>query len=344
MTQVRAGPAPVELSAVGNVISPHVVNVRAQVSGQLKQIFFREGDAVSAGQKLFLIDPAPYEAALAQAKAQLQIDKAALAAAKAQYDRMKPLVDKQYVTSQEYDNARAAAAEGSAKLMADEAAVKTAEINLGYTLIRAPISGRTGSIGAKTGNLVSSNDTTPLVVLNEIDKVEVQFAIPQSHLPEVQASLAKGPVQVQIFDDNAAETPLGTGKLTFIDNSIDAASGTVTLKAEVNNQAHRLWPGTFVTAMIRLAMEPNALLVPETAVQPGAEGQYVFIVDGKGKTSLRTVTVDRQVGRDLVVNSGVKPGETIVKMIPHNMQPGTIVSGIGDGAHDDSPAKASTAP
>src|SRR3546814_10837899 len=158
LTAGLSGPAPVQLSAIGNVVSPHTVNVRAQVSGTLTQIFFTEGDSVKAGDKLFQIDPAPYEAALAQARAQLAIDKASLAAARAQYERMKPLVDKQYVTSQEYDNARASADEGAARLLADQASIKTAEINLGYTLIRAPISGRTGSVSVKTGNLVGSND------------------------------------------------------------------------------------------------------------------------------------------------------------------------------------------
>jgi multidrug efflux system membrane fusion protein len=326
LTTVRRGAAPVQLSAVGNVVSPHTVNVRAQVSGTLTRIFFTEGDNVRAGDKLFQIDPAPYEAALAQARAQLAIDRASLAAARAQYERMKPLIDKQYVTSQEYDNARAAADEGAARLLADEANVKTAEINLGYTLIRAPIAGRTGSVSAKTGNLVGSNDAQPLVVLNEIDTVQIQFAIPQDQLPAVQQALAHGELPVQVYGDDPQQV-LATGRLVFVENAVDTTTGTVTLKAEVDNRGHRLWPGAFVSVGLTLSVQSDALLVPETAVQPGADGQYVFVVDAGHKAQLRTIVVDRQAGSDVVVAGGVKAGETIIARAPHNLQPGTEVIG-----------------
>lgn len=324
LTTVRRGTAPVRLSAVGNVVSPHTVNVRAQVSGTLQRIFFTEGDNVRAGDKLFQIDPAPYQAALAQARAQLAIDRASLAAAKAQYERMKPLIDKQYVTSQEYDNARAAADEGAARLLADEASVRSAEINLGYTLIRAPIAGRTGSVAAKTGNLVGSSDAQPLVVLNEIDTVQIQFAIPQDQLPAVQQALAHGELPVQVHGDDPQQV-LATGRLVFVENAVDTTTGTVTLKAEVDNRAHRLWPGAFVDVDLTLSVQDDAVLVPETAVQPGADGQYVFVVDADRKAQLRTIVVDRQAGSDVVVASGVKPGETIIARAPHNLQPGTDV-------------------
>ncbi|WP_020648347.1 efflux RND transporter periplasmic adaptor subunit [Solimonas variicoloris] len=328
LATVRSGTAPVLLGAVGNVVSPHTVNVRPQVAGTLKEIYFSEGDSVAAGQKLFLIDPAPYQAALAQARAQLAVDRASLSAARAQFERMKPLAEKDYVTSQEYDDARAAAEESAARVVADEAAVQTAEINLGYTLIRSPIAGRTGSVAAKTGNLVSASDGTPLVVINEIDTVQVQFALPQTQLADVQQALTRGEVPVEVLGDDA-EHPLARGRLNFIENAVDPSTGTVALKALIDNADHRLWPGTFVTVRLQLAVEDGALLVPESAVQPGAEGQYVFVVDADGKAQLRTVTIDRQVGGELVVTHGLKAGETIVAKIPHNLQPGTAVIGIG---------------
>lgn len=328
LATVRSGTAPVLLGAVGNVVSPHTVNVRPQVAGTLKEIYFSEGDSVTAGQKLFLIDPAPYQAALAQARAQLAVDRASLSAARAQFERMKPLAEKDYVTSQEYDDARAAAEESAARVVADEAAVQTAEINLGYTLIRSPIAGRTGSVAAKTGNLVSASDGTPLVIINEIDTVQVQFALPQSQLADVQQALTRGEVPVEVLGDDA-EHPLARGRLNFIENAVDPSTGTVALKALIDNADHRLWPGTFVTVRLQLAVEDGALLVPESAVQPGAEGQYVFVVDADGKAQLRTVTIDRQVGGELVVTHGLKAGETIVAKIPHNLQPGTAVIGIG---------------
>nr|WP_241696221.1 efflux RND transporter periplasmic adaptor subunit [Solimonas terrae] len=324
LTTVRSGAAPVQLSAVGNVVSPHTVNVRTQVSGTLKQTFFTEGDEVAAGAKLFQIDPAPYEATLAQARAQLAVDRASLAAARAQYERMKPLVDKDYVTSQEYDNARATADEGAARLLADRANVQTAEINLGYTLIRAPIAGRTGSIGARTGNLVASSDALPLVVLNEIDTVQIQFAIPQDQLPAVQQALAAGRLPVEVHGDDPQQL-LASGHLVFVENAVDTSTGTVTLKAEVDNHEHKLWPGAFVSVSLTLSVQPDALLVPETAVQPGADGQYVFVVGDDHKAQLRTIVVDRQVGADVVVASGLRQGETIIARSPHNLQPGTDV-------------------
>ncbi|MGH8444733.1 MAG: efflux RND transporter periplasmic adaptor subunit [Solimonas sp.] len=324
LTTVKSGAAPVLLGAMGNVVSPHTVNVRAQVAGTLKEIYFTEGDTIAAGQKLFLIDPAPFQAALAQSRAQLAIDRASLSAARAQFERMKPLIEKEYVTSQEYDDARAAADESAARVVADEAAVQAAEINLGYTQIRSPIAGRTGSVGAKTGNLINTTDTTPLVVINEIDTVQVQFAIPQGDLPAVQQALARGEVPVAVQGDDATH-PLGIGKLVFVENAVDTTTGTVSLKAEVDNATHRLWPGAFVTVSLTLSVDPHALLVPETAVQPGASGQYVFVVDADGKAALRNVLVDRQIGADVVISDGVKAGETIIAKAPHNLQPGTQV-------------------
>lgn len=324
LTQSRSDRAPVYLTAMGNVVSPHVVNVRPQVSGTLKEIYFEEGRDVAAGDKLFLIDPAPYQAALAQARAQLAVDRAALSAARAQFERMKPLAEKEYVTSQEFDDARAAADEAAARVVADEAAVQTAEINLGYTLIRAPIAGRTGSIRAKVGNLVSSNDSTPLVVINELDTVQVQFAIPQTDLARVQQALTQGDVAVEVFGSDLQQ-PLAKGRLQFIENTIDTSTGTVSLKAVVDNRDHRLWPGAFVSVRLQLAVENAAVLVPESAVQPGAAGPYVFVVDEESRAQVRTVTVDRQVGSELVIREGLKAGETIIAKAPQNLQPGSKV-------------------
>ncbi|HEY9546837.1 MAG TPA: efflux RND transporter periplasmic adaptor subunit, partial [Solimonas sp.] len=187
-----------------------------------------------------------------------------------------------------------------------------------------PISGRTGSVSVKTGNLVGSNDAQPLVVLNEIDTVQIKFAIPQDQLSAVQQAMAHNELPVQIGSDDASEA-LATGHLIFVENTVDTTTGTVTLKAEVDNHRHTLWPGAFVSVGLTLSIDPDALLVPETAVQPGADGQYVFIVGADNKAELRTVNVDRQVGADVVISSGLKRGETIIARAPHNLQPGTEV-------------------
>ncbi|SEQ69804.1 membrane fusion protein, multidrug efflux system [Solimonas aquatica] len=324
LTRVRSGSAPVVLEVMGSVLSPHSVSVRAQISGLLKAVYFEEGQDVKAGERLFLIDPAPYQAALAQARAQLAMDRAAASSAQAQYERMKPLAEQDFVTRQEFDDARAAAQEAQARLQADQAAVQSAEINLGYTLIRAPISGRSGAIAVRSGNLVSSTDSTPLVVINQVERLQVQAAIPQDQLAAVQQALQRSVVPVRVSASRGGET-LASGRLMFVDNAVAAGSGTVMLKAEVDNQAQALWPGAFVNLSLSLRVDPSVLLVPEAAVQPGAEGQYVFVVGADHKAVQRYVGVDRQAGAELVISKGLQAGETIIAKVPHNFRPGTLV-------------------
>lgn len=328
LSPVRVGPAAVELSTIGSVISPHSVSLRPQVSGLLKAVYFEDGDSVQAGQKLFLIDPAPFEAALAQARATLAVDRAAASAAQAQYERLKPLAAQDFVTAREFEDARAAAQSAAARVQADQAAVQSAQINLGYTLIRAPIAGRSGSIAVRMGNLVSSSDATPLVVINEIGRLQVQAAIPQDQLPAVQAAMAQATVPVRISASRDGAT-LANGQLVFIDNTVNASSGTVLLRAEVDNRSQKLWPGALLSMTLVLRNDPQALLVPESAVQTGADGPYVFVVDAQGKARLRNVTVDRQAGRELVITQGLKAGEWLIARPPHNLRPGSAVVDAG---------------
>lgn len=324
LIKARSGAAPVQLAAMGTVLSPHTVNVRAQVSGTLKEIYFSEGDNLAAGQRLFLIDPAPYAAAVAQARAQLALDRAAAAAARAQYERMKPLAAQEFVTSQEFDDARAASDEAAARVLADTAALQAAEIELGHTLIRAPIAGRSGAVAAKAGNLVSSGDATALVVINQIERMEVRFAVPQARFADVQAALGRGPLPVEVGRD-ATGKPLARGVLSFVDNSVDTTTGTVAMKAEVDNPEQRLWPGAFVAVTATLRVEPQAVLIPESAVQPGADGPFVFVVDAEQRAQLRNVVVDRQFGDEVVISAGLAAGESIVAKAPHNLHPGSPV-------------------
>lgn len=330
-TQVRRAAAPVELRAIGSVISPHAVQLRAQVGGVLKEVYFTEGDTVSAGQKLFLIDPAPYEAAAAKARAQLALDRASAAAAQAQFERLKPLAAQEFVTPQEFDNARASADETAAQVSASIAALRSTTIDLERTLIRAPIAGRTGSVAFKAGNLVSAGDATPLVLINEVAQLQVQFAVPGRELAAVREALARGAVPVRISDTRDG-TVLAEGPLVFVDNLVDATTGTVMLKAAIDNSAQQLWPGTFVDVQLTLRVDPAALLVPETAVQPGAEGSYVYVVGDDGKAALRTVVIDRQVGPDVVISDGLRAGETIVARAPRNLRPDSPVRDVAKPA------------
>lgn len=339
MTTVRSAAAPVQLRAVGSVISPHSVQIRAQVSGPLDAIYFEEGDTVAAGDRLFRIDPAPYEAAVAQARAQLALDRAAASAAQAQFERLKPLAAQEYVTPQEFDDARAAADESAARVQASAAALRSAEIDLSRTLIRAPIAGRTGAVSIRTGNLVTASDATPLLTINEVERLQVQFSLPQRELAAVRAALQQGTVPVEIAGEHGGAV-VARGQLVFIDNAIRESTGTVTLKAQVEGRSSALWPGAFVEVTLILRVEPAALLVPETAVQPGADGAYVFVVGADSKAELRHVVVDRQVGRNAVIREGLKAGETIVDRAPRNLRPGSLVRAVEAAA---TPAAASPA-
>jgi RND family efflux transporter MFP subunit len=328
--QARVGAAPVELVAMGQVVSPHSVAVRPQVSGAITEIYFTEGGDVAAGDKLFLIDPAPYRAALAQAQAQLARDKAALAAARSQYERLKPLEQKEYASAQEIENARTVAAQARALVDADEAALTQAQINVDRTLVKSPIAGRTGSISVQIGNVVGPSDAAPVVVINQLQPVQIEFSVPQSALASVQEALARGAVPVRVTAEQPGQV-LGEGQLIFVDNSVNATTGTVRLKAEVTNRDLRLWPGAFVTAVLTLQVEPQAVLLPEGAVQPGAAGPFVFVVDSAGVVSLRNVVVARQVGTDVVIADGLKPGENVVARPPRNLAPGDNIDGKRPG-------------
>jgi multidrug efflux system membrane fusion protein len=325
-TTARLGSAPLELSAMGQVLSSQSVSVRAQVSGALTRVYFTEGADVKAGDKLFDIDAAPYQAAVAQARAQLARDRAAAEAAKSQYDRLAPLAKNEYASAQEIENARAAAAQAAAVVQADQAAVQQLLVNLDRTGVTAPIAGRTGSLSVKIGNVVSPSDATPIVVINQLNPVQIDFAIPQSQLNAVQEALARGAVPARVTGEQPGEV-LGQGKLVFVDNAVSPTTGTVRLKVEVDNSKLRLWPGAFVTVTLTLKIDQDVVLVPELAVQAGAEGSYVFTVDATGVVAVRNVTVARQVGADMLIADGLKAGDLIVARPPRGLSPGMNVHG-----------------
>ena len=306
---VTIKPMPILLTAVGQVQSEHSVQVRPQVGGVLKQVFFSEGQYVRAGQRLFLIDPAPYQAALASAKA-------AYLTAKAQADREAPLADKDYVSPQEYESAVAAATQAGALL-------QQAQINLAYTDIRSPIDGLSGSLAVKAGNVVTPADTSPLVVINQMRPILVQYNIPQQFLPEVRRYDRRHSIRIFVTREDGSGN-LGEGDLVFIDNSINTSTGTVMLRARIPNRNTTLWPGQYVGVSMRLAMQPDAVVVPQTAVQTGQNGNFVYAVVS-GKAVIVPVTMDRQVGDAAVISKGLKGGEVVVTRVPRTLRAGLPV-------------------
>ncbi len=314
---------PVTLDAVGTVEAELAVEVRAQVSGILKRAAFVEGQRVKTGDLLFEIEAGPFVAALEQAKAALARDRAQAENAKGQLERLAPLIDQGYVTRGEYDQARAAAAAAAATVAADAAAVAKAEIDLGYTRIHAPITGRTGNLLLKAGNLVSVN--TSLVTINQTQPVLVRFTIPQQQLDTVRRYQKQNDITIEVHAEAAQSALLGSGKLVFVDNAVNTQTGTVLLKARLPNKDEALLPGQFVGVRAILAQEPNRVVLPEAALQTGQQGRFVYLMDD-GKARLQPVTVERQVGDEVVVAQGLEGGETLIVRFPRDLAPGTAVT------------------
>ena len=315
---------PLVLHAAGVVQTHHSVAVRAQVGGILQKVMFNEGDEVKAGQLLFVIDPKPYEVQVAQAKGKVEQDKAKLAADQANAERSARLVKQGYVSSQDNQNAAALVLQDKGTLATDEAGLEQARLQLQYTHIHAPISGKTGALAYKTGNLIQPNDTTPLVTINQISPILVQFDIPQSQIATLQRYLHDPALNIYVRASDGSLVA-NNGKLVFIDNTVNQDSGTLTLKAEFKNRKDELWPGELVHVSMQLTVQPDAIVVPDTAVQPGQQGDYVYVVDN-GKVKVQDVKVQRQYGNYAVIGQGLDTGDEVVVHIPRDLREGLAVS------------------
>jgi len=310
VAKVEQKNVPMQIRAIGTVQPVSTVSVRPLVGGQLTRVWFREGDDVRKRQMLFTIDPRPYEAALQQAQANLARDQANQRNAESEAARYAGLVKKDYVTKEEYEKITSGAEAAKAVVAADRAAVENARLQLAYCNISAPIDGRTGSLMVHAGNIVHANDTNPLVVINQVTPVYVQFAIPESQLDQVRARGGVG-VPVAAAPQNGG-SPIASGKLSFIDNAVDSTTGTITLKALFPNQNRALWPGQFVTVAVTLQERPNAVVVPSQAVQTGQRGQYVYVVKQDSSVEMRPVKIGESVNQQTIIADGVAPGETVV--------------------------------
>jgi multidrug efflux system membrane fusion protein len=306
--KVRTQSMPVSLEASGQVVAEHVVQVRPQVTGMLKDVFISEGQRVTVGQRLFLIEPAPFETAVASAKA-------AWESADGKLQRAVPLAKQGYVSSQDLITARAATDQALA-------AYKQAMINLQYTDIRAPLAGRTGILGLKSGNVVAPTDTTPLVTINETRPIQVQFTVPQQSLLTVREHQATNSLKVSVTTEDGSRT-LDEGSLIFVDNAVNLRTGTVLLKARTPNAQEQLWPGQYVTVHLQIAVQPRAIVVPQTAVQAGQNGKFVYVLT-EGKAQLRSVKIDREVGPLAVIAEGLKGDEEVVTRVPRGLRPGIL--------------------
>jgi multidrug efflux system membrane fusion protein len=308
---------PVTEHAIGFIQSPSVVNISARVSSQIEAVHVKDGQEVKKGDLLFTLDDRSLQAAVASARAALARDQAALVSAEANALRAQDLVKKQAGTQQAADEAVAAQDAAKASIDLDQAAIDAAQIQLGYARITAPISGRLGAIAVVAGNLVStggSNSTaSTLVTITQMDPLEVAFSLPESELPLLRKAMdGAAPAMVRVFGKGGGDVPLGTGTLDFINSSVDQASGTIAVKADLPNGDHALWPGQYVDVSLDVGTLPAATTVPSQAVQVGQQGPFVYVVKTDGTIELRPVSVALTAGDTTAIGSGLKPGEAVV--------------------------------
>ena len=316
---------PVELHVIGSVEAFSSVEVRAQVGGVLEKVHFKEGDDVHPGDLLFSLDARPYQSALERARAAVTRDRVQLETANRDLERYNDLVKTGYVAQSDYDKVRTAAATLESTVRSDEAAVESARVSLEYCTIRSPIDGRTGQLNIHAGNLVEENGDTPLVVINQVRPIKVAFAVPEESFAAIRAGQAQAPLVVSVRPAGAAGDPIA-GKLTFIDNAVDAATGTLKLKATFANDDRALWPGAFVDVSLRVSTRPNAVLIPSRAIQTGQKGAFVFVLGAEDKVAARTVTTGPVVGDDTVIEKGIAAGDKVITDGQLRLVDGTRVS------------------
>jgi multidrug efflux system membrane fusion protein len=343
---------PIEVSVVGNVEAYATISMIPQISGQLVEVAFGEGDYVRKNQKLFTIDPRPLQAQLAQSKAQLARDQALLNQAEAnlkrddaslvnartEAGRYASLFEQKIVSREQVDQYkttadtlaqslvadRAAIESAKATIASDQAAIDTVGLQLAYTIINSPIDGKTGNLMIKQGSIVSANSTV-LIGITQIEPIYVTFAVPENNLADIKKYSGQGKLSVQAITQEANAVK-EQGALTFIDNNVDMTTGTIKLKGTFPNTDHKLWPGQYVNVVLRLTTRPNALVVPNQAVQSGQDGSFVYVVGDNRRVQAKPVVTGPRVDQDLVIDKGLEEGETVVTEGQLRLAPGSMVT------------------
>jgi multidrug efflux system membrane fusion protein len=318
---------PVSITAIGAAQAWQNVLVRAQVSGRLQSLAYREGSFVKAGALLAQIDPAPFNAALMQAQGALARDQALLQGARVDLARYQTLLSQDSIARQTFDTQTALVKQDEGVVMVDQGVVANAKINLGYTRIVAPVSGRVGVKLVDAGNLVSATDTTGLVTVAQVTPIAVTFTVPEGDFQRLQTVSAgfTRPLATEAFSQDDGKK-LADGQLTVADNHVDPATGTVQLKARFENPDARLWPGQFVNVRLTLQTLRNALTVPTAAVNQGPKGPFVYVVGADQRVVARPVALDIAQDQLTVIRAGLSPGETVVADGQLSLKPGLRVA------------------
>jgi multidrug efflux system membrane fusion protein len=324
---------PVQINVIGNVESFNTVSIKALVGGEVIDVHFKEGQEVKKGDLLFQIDPRPYDAALKQAEAQLARDQAQAKNAEEQAKRYQILVQNNYVSVDQYDQIRSNAEALAATVQADRANVENNRLQLAYCIIKSPIDGRVGAVLVNKGNVVKANDVG-MVTINQITPIFVTVSVPEQYLADIKKYMAEGSLKMEAIIPGDEKRP-EQGVLTFVNNAVDTATGTIQLKGTFTNKNMRLWPGQFVNVLITLTTQRNAILIPSAALQTGQEGQYVFVVKPDFTVESRSVMIARSYGDFTVLVRGASPGEKVVTDGQINLITGVhVVLKDEQGQHD----------
>ena len=328
---VKSGQYRIRLEGLGQVQPINTVAVRSRVDGQIEKVFFREGEMVRQGDLLLRIDPRPFQAALDQAQAKLAQDRATLENARLDLQRYSTLADKQFASRKQLDTQAAAVASGTALTQADQAAVDNAKVQLGYTEIRSPLTGRIGFRQVDAGNIVQANNVQALLSIVQMDPINVLYTLPEGNLATVEKALAQGPVPVVATVVGRRVTPTVTGKVSVVNNQVDQASGTVQIKAEFENKEMQLWPGQSVTTKTQVGVLDNVIVIPSSLIQHGPDGLFVWRIDDTNVALPDKIKVSEQDNENSVVSSGLSAGDKIVTSGQLRLRKGIKVE-IRDGA------------
>ena len=361
-TPIHVAPAstqtvPVQLPAIGAVEAYSTIELKSQVSGIITDVLFDEGEVVEAGQVLFVIDKRPFEVALTGAEANLSRakaehqealsmvarEKAQAENARKELERDTELLSRGTISQEEFDQSQANSEALEAAVRADEAAVQSAaqtihastaaideaKLLLEYCTIRSPIEGKTGSLLIHKGNLAREGDSVPLVIINQTQPIYVTFTLPERNLSAVRSAMAKGTLKVAAIIPGEEDRPL-PGEVSFIDNSVDAGTGTIRLKATFANEENRLWPGQFVDVVLDIDVLENAVVVPTEAVQVGQNGAYVYVVNADLTVALRELKAGDVADGMTIITEGLQPGETVVTDGQMRLAPGATVKILED--------------
>jgi len=317
------------IESFGNLDSPNDVDIKSQVDGQIMKAHFNEGDLVKAGDMLFTIDPSQYKAQLERAEAALIQDLANLKLNKDTVERNRKLLEKELISQQDFDKLQTDVTSSEAAVKTDNANIDLAKINLNYCYITSPIDGVTGKRQVDPGNILTANDGPTLVNVKTIDPLYVDFTIPERDLGSVRRAFSEGKLKVVLTlekeSGSAKDGNSYEGELCFLDNAVDNTTGTVLLRAIVPNHDMRLWSGQFVTVRLHLAVKKNAVVVPYEAIQIGQQGNYIFVVTPDKKAELRNVTVGVKEDDHIIIEDGIKAGETVVTVGQMGLRPGASV-------------------